>query len=299
MILQRLSRQHFLPTKGIPTFPDHCLFYMKSQSPVNFPGHFTALSMVAMLEGSGKFNVNNSTIILDENGFLAVNRGSSLSFTLGKLGGHVVILCFNTTLADLVAREVFFRKNSTGILGATPGDFSLIEHVHYENASLKQHLPVLITLGNSCASFNALKADMITRSILEYIIDENYSAIQVSSKLEVVKTSTRIDLYKRLAIAKNWIDCNLGESIRLDHLADISMLNAEHFLRHFKQAYGKTPYQYLKTIRLDHAKKLLSSTNLPVSAVCHEIGFESISSFSLLFKQHTGQSPTQYREAKA
>ncbi len=296
MILKHLSKRHFVSTGDIPTFPDHCLFLMKSQSPVDFPGYFTAFSMVAMLKGWGKFNINGSRVTLDENSFLVVNRGSTLSFTLGKSGGYVVILCFNTTLADLVARKIFFRKESTGFPASAPGDFSLVEHVHYENASLKQHLPALIALENSCASFHALKADMIVRSILEYIIHENYSAIQVSSKLKVVKTSTRIDLYKRLAITKNWMDSNHADPIKLDHLADISMLNAEHFLRLFKQAYGKTPYQYLKSVRLSHAKELLRTTDLPVSAVCHEVGFESISSFSILFKQCTGQSPTRFRE---
>jgi len=286
-----------VPAEDVPVFEDHCLFLGKSDAPISFPERFCALGIVSMLEGSGKFTVNGSNITLNETGFLVVNRGSTLSFSLPRAGAHVTLLYFNTILSDLVLEKFFFSEYRSKTAEVNIDDFSLIEHVHYENASLKQYLPLLIELGNSCASFNALKADMVIRSMLEYIISENHEAIQVSSKLKVVKRSTRVDLYKRLTMTKNWIDLNYGQPVKLDHLAGISMLNAEHFLRLFKQAYGKTPRHYLTEVRIERAKHLLHHTDMAISQVCNEIGFESISSFSLLFRQYTGSSPGRFRKA--
>lgn len=57
--------------------------------------------------------------------------------------------------------------------------------------------------------------------------------------------------------------------------------------------YGKTPHQYLKAIRIEHAKKLLKDGQ-SVSEVCFLVGFDSLSSFSGLFKRMVGQPASAY-----
>jgi len=57
---------------------------------------------------------------------------------------------------------------------------------------------------------------------------------------------------------------------------------------------GHTPHQYLTRKRLEKAKDLLAE-NKPVTDVCNEVGFESIGSFSTLFKKEIGLAPTFYR----
>ncbi|MEP6701335.1 MAG: helix-turn-helix transcriptional regulator, partial [Bacteroidota bacterium] len=67
-----------------------------------------------------------------------------------------------------------------------------------------------------------------------------------------------------------------------------------HFHRLFRQVYKRTPHQYLTQKRLDKAKDLLSE-NKPVTDVCNEVGFESIGSFSVLFKKEIGFAPQYFR----
>jgi AraC-like DNA-binding protein len=62
----------------------------------------------------------------------------------------------------------------------------------------------------------------------------------------------------------------------------------------FRQIYHRTPHQYLTWKRINKAKDLLSE-NKPVTEVCNEVGFESIGSFSVLFKKEIGFAPTYYR----
>jgi transcriptional regulator GlxA family with amidase domain len=110
-----------------------------------------------------------------------------------------------------------------------------------------------------------------------------------------VRYSTRVEIYRRLHRTKDFIDSNFKEDIGLAEMADIATLSRYHFLRLFKTAFGETPHQYLIRKRLDAAQKLLLSTNLSITQVCFEVGFESLSSINRLFSQYVGQSPRGYR----
>jgi AraC-like DNA-binding protein len=102
------------------------------------------------------------------------------------------------------------------------------------------------------------------------------------------------DLYQRIATAKVYIDENYQEPIDLDDISQRAFLSRFHFHRLFTKIYRRTPHQYLTQKRLDKAKDLLAE-NKPVTEVCNEVGFESIGSFSVLFKKEIGFAPTYYR----
>jgi AraC-like DNA-binding protein len=102
------------------------------------------------------------------------------------------------------------------------------------------------------------------------------------------------DIYQRIVTAKVYIDENYHESIDLEGISQQAFLSRFHFHRLFTKIYRRTPHQYLTRKRLDKAKDLLSE-NKPVTDVCLEVGFESIGSFSVLFKKEIGFAPTYYR----
>jgi AraC-like DNA-binding protein len=102
------------------------------------------------------------------------------------------------------------------------------------------------------------------------------------------------DIYQRIATAKIYIDDNYHESIDLKEISQQAFLSRFHFHRLFTRIYRRTPHQYLTQKRLDKARDLLSE-NKPVTEVCNEVGFESIGSFSVLFKKEIGFAPQYYR----
>ena len=102
------------------------------------------------------------------------------------------------------------------------------------------------------------------------------------------------DIYQRIVTAKIYIDDNYHEPIDLALISQQAFLSRFHFHRLFRQVYRHTPHQYLTRKRLDRAKDLLAE-NKPVTEVCNEVGFESIGSFSMLFKKEIGFAPTYYR----
>ncbi len=103
----------------------------------------------------------------------------------------------------------------------------------------------------------------------------------------------KIYLYKRLVEAKQYIDRHFAERIDLNNIAGAAYFSKYHFLRLFKKTYGRTPHQYLTSLRIERAKELLSA-DMPCGEVCLALGFESLSSFTRLFKRHVKLTPAEY-----
>ena len=94
---------------------------------------------------------------------------------------------------------------------------------------------------------------------------------------------------------RQFIDRNYTRDLTIDRLATMANLSPFHFIRAFRVAFGQTPHQYLRDQRLARAKELLVTTPQPVTEICDQIGFQSLGSFSSLFRRLTGETPAEFR----
>ncbi|WP_282044228.1 helix-turn-helix domain-containing protein [Winogradskyella flava] len=94
---------------------------------------------------------------------------------------------------------------------------------------------------------------------------------------------------------KNYIDNNYDTDLNLDFLSYTRFISKYHLLRLFKRYYGLTPRQYLIDKRIEKSKTHLNE-QMSVTETCFAVGFQSLGSFSSLFKSRTGQSPSQYQK---
>lgn len=117
------------------------------------------------------------------------------------------------------------------------------------------------------------------------------------SKIPAVKKSTKVEVYKRIVKAKDYIDENYTKEIKIEDAAKEACMSPFHFLRLFKKIYEETPYQYITRNRVNRAFELILRTEMPITEVCFEVGFSSLSSFSWLLKQKYGISPEAMRES--
>ena len=104
------------------------------------------------------------------------------------------------------------------------------------------------------------------------------------------------DVLQRLSRARDFIDHCYDHPLSLEQISEKACFSRYHFLRLFRQAFNKTPHQYLIECRIEKAKQLLSSNELRVTDVCFEVGFQSLGSFSSLFHRYVGHAPIIYRE---
>lgn len=103
----------------------------------------------------------------------------------------------------------------------------------------------------------------------------------------------KVYLYRRIVQAKIFIDEYYADDIDLDNISDEACFSKFHFIRLFKKIYGKTPHQYLIHVRIDKAANMLKNGGSATEA-CYAVGFDSISSFSGLFRKIVGFSPSVY-----
>ena len=88
------------------------------------------------------------------------------------------------------------------------------------------------------------------------------------------------------------IKTRLDEAVSLDGVG----LTPRRITDIFKQEYGVTPKEYADSLRLRAAKEMLAQTQEKVIDVAYQAGFSSLAAFNRFFKQHTGQTPTEYRK---
>jgi transcriptional regulator GlxA family with amidase domain len=103
-------------------------------------------------------------------------------------------------------------------------------------------------------------------------------------------------LLRRLLRAKDRMDAASHEAWPVERLAQVSGVSQAHFARQFKQAFGTPPHRYLLTRRIERATALLRDTELPITQVAFQTGWESLGTFGRTFRDITGENPRVVRE---
>ena len=103
------------------------------------------------------------------------------------------------------------------------------------------------------------------------------------------------DLLRRLLRAKDRMDAASHEDWPVRRLARVSGVSQAHFARSFKQAFGVPPHRYLLTRRIERAMALLRDTDLPITEIAFQTGWESLGTFGRTFRDITGESPSAIR----
>ena len=97
---------------------------------------------------------------------------------------------------------------------------------------------------------------------------------------------------------KRYLDINFHNTIGLKDLALLQGFSSYHLLRLFKFYYGITPKQYQINKRIEEAKNKLKN-GCKVSESCYDVGFQSITTFSALFKRKTGFTPSKFKNSNS
>ncbi|MBL4657922.1 MAG: helix-turn-helix transcriptional regulator [Flavobacteriales bacterium] len=91
------------------------------------------------------------------------------------------------------------------------------------------------------------------------------------------------------------IEANLYHNLSIPDLAELTNRSESSFKRDFKKWYGESPAKWFKTKKLEYASELLKTTDLSISEICWDCGFESPAHFSTSFHNKYGKSPKPYQ----
>src|SRR5262249_29553067 len=81
----------------------------------------------------------------------------------------------------------------------------------------------------------------------------------------------------------------------LSEAAREACLSPFHFHRLFHATFRETPHEFLTSLRMDRARRLLATGEMTVTEVCFDVGYSSLGSFSTKFQSLVGRPPTQYQ----
>jgi AraC family transcriptional regulator len=136
--------------------------------------------------------------------------------------------------------------------------------------------------------------ELLTTLLLHLIEQNTYIGKQVNT-LDAEKASTREELYRRLIRATDYMAAHYMRELTLDELAGVAFLSKFHFMRLFKNAFRQSPYQYITSLRMLEAGKLLRYSSFEVQHIGAMVGYDNNSSFSRAFLKHSGVTPLAFR----
>jgi AraC family transcriptional regulator len=118
------------------------------------------------------------------------------------------------------------------------------------------------------------------------------------ARLEPPRTKVNALPKWRLRRVEEYVRSHFDRPVSLSDLAKVAGLSRMHFAAQFRAATGFRPREYLLHQRVEHAKSLLSSTELPLAEVALVVGFCAQAHFSTVFKRIAGETPARWRSAR-
>lgn len=102
--------------------------------------------------------------------------------------------------------------------------------------------------------------------------------------------------HEQIRLVRDLLDAHYDTELSIEDLSQAVALSPYYLIRTFKSIYRQTPHQYLMCLRIARAKDLLRNSDLSITEICIAVGYESLGSFSALFRKVVGLSPSSYRE---
>ncbi|MEV6781714.1 AraC family transcriptional regulator [Streptomyces sp. NPDC051098] len=102
---------------------------------------------------------------------------------------------------------------------------------------------------------------------------------------------------QQLTTARELMEERLSEPLPVSALASAASLSVSQFSRQFRTSTGKSPHQFLLQLRLDHARRLLRSTQQPIAEVALRCGFSHQEHLTRVMRAKLGTTPAAFRRA--
>ena len=254
------------------------------------------LSIKSFYQGRALYRLAGGHAAVDDGAYLLLNQGQPYSLTI-EAETPVESFCvfFAPGLAEGVYRSLTLRPEALlddPAAASAPVGFYDRTYPHDQTLT-----PALHALRTALPAHRGDRAWLTERlhHLAERLLAVHQGVRAEVAALPAVRAATREELYRRLHRARDYATAYLAQPLTLDDLARAAALSPNHLLRTFRQAFGQSPHQYLTGLRLARAHDMLTGTDRPVTEVCLAVGFESLGSFSTLFRRRYGLAPSHLR----
>lgn len=257
-------------------------------TPLNYISNF---SLKYVFQGEEHYIVNNAKKKISDGQYLVVNnqsevcrissRGTSFSIFLGA---DLLGECYRSlTMNNEKLLEYPFTEGQNEV--------ELFDDVIQGKLDFLLHLKSRIVSDPNLI----IPVDYYYELGLHLILNQNKIFRQIN-RLDRGKFSTRKEVFKRINIARNYLEDTIFDEFDLNKLSRVSSLSKFQLIRDFKCAFGTTPHRYFILKKLSLAFKMIrSNQSSTLNEIAYKLNYSSLSSFSRQFKQVYGVSPITIR----
>ena len=268
-------------------------------SNIKYANECQEFSVRMVFNGNERYTIGNRNVTVYPGNFLIINEGTIFSSEIASdVPVNTMSVLYTGPFLNSFHRTVTSTDNElmdepfhvpSGPVPAFPetlypfkGDM-LFNSVHLKD------------LFNSDVNDDVLMNEYLYHCLLNFYRVYQKEIVQKSEQLNVLKSTTRTELFRRLNNAKDYMISNYNKDISLNEICRYACLSETHFFRSFRQTFHCTPHQYLMQLRLAQSRHMLKHTNYEVKEIVSIIGFDCVSSFIRLFKNRFGVTPGNYR----
>ncbi|WP_293312374.1 helix-turn-helix domain-containing protein [Pedobacter sp. UBA5917] len=260
--------------------------------------HVGCLSFKTVLKGEEWYGVNHRRLAIRPGQFLILNDEQNYSC---KIDTHDKVRGLSVFFQKDFAAQVFedTLKTETDLLdnpfypnNKQPEFFQTLNDIDPE---LQLQLVALISHLEDNGYDGGAEEHLFF--LLRHLIGTLKSDNKKIAEVAAIKPSSKIEIYRRLCIAKDFLHSTFMEKPDLKLLGSMACLSVPQLIRQFKSVFKVTPHQYLIAVKLKHAVHLLKNTKKPIHEITWACGFENESAFCRAFKSAYGFQPLIFRKA--
>jgi AraC family transcriptional regulator len=270
-----------------------------TSSSIQFMEHEGPLSIKCAFRGREIYEVEGARVAVDDSSYLIMNHGQRYaSYVNSDRVVESFCLWYRPGFAEEAMRSLTSPDERLLDEPSPPGSLpvSFFERLTPHDQVVS---PLLFRI------HGAVQAGHVTSGwledqmhlVLDRLLHAHRHAYREAEAMPAARLATRLELYRRLHRAKDYLDTSTDTPISLAEAASVACLSPHHFLRTFKKVFGDTPHQYLGKRRMERARALVLTSEMPITQICYDLGFESLGSFSWLFRRNYGLSPRQLRDS--
>lgn len=286
------------PTYGASTTQTPCTIFTAWQTDLqHFPSQVGSLALRWARNGQRSFHSDRDHFAVDDSAHLIFNGGREFSSTVES---NTLVSCYCVAYAPHVAEDAL-RTMVTATDRLLEDPFGQqYQPVQFFETATRHNLmvsPLLrrleMAVENGCEPHAWF--DEQFRLLIARLLAHHREVYREVDRVPAAKACTRLEIYRRTLMARDYIEAGLDRPLTVAEIALVACFSPFHFLRSFKQVFHETPHQYVTRRRIERAQDLLLQSDMTVTNICLDVGFESLGSFSTLFRRHLGISPERYR----
>lgn len=278
-------------------FKKHNIIFNALSGKSNCERHVGCLSFKTILSGEEWYTIDHRQIVVRPGHFLMLNNDQEYACNIEGPEKTAILSVFfreefaGKVLRDMLCNEEILLDSYADVETKNPEFFQTLSTIDF---TLQQKLQRLIAVLDEFG-YDAHMVDEHLLFLLYELISKHKTAVGYTNKVNAVKPATRMEIYKRLCMAKDFMHSMFMDKSGLDSITNTACLSTPQLIRQFKAVFNITPHQYLTQIRLGHAERLLKESSTPVHDIARACGFENTSAFCRLFRKTYGVSPQVFR----